>query len=780
MNRLMIVMCVIVSGVDASGASNPVDPPSTQTQIEVRLRDEGGAIIDSGIASATCRRIESPTVRIGSTFRNLPPLNVNQNASRQVETQPNSRRGLCSAYGNTNLTGYTIDATSCPLIDWGYTEGGTLCAFTFGYATDEASPGPVRLSFFSGGLQTPPDCPSTWLAAFDLSGLPGEGAYVVTIPIPEALRFAVPAGAVEYVYEFDNTDAGVLLASGGSGNENVMFDCLCELAWFGGEPWAGLYMSLQYLESCSQPESCTEATSISSAPFGICTTTLCASADGPTAHSCASGHRNGNIWFRFTPNRSGEYIVSTCGSSGCGSTYDTVLRVYHGSCSSLQEVQDGCNDDDGVDCQDSLQASLQVSLVMGETYYIEVAAYDEPGGLEFSIEFAPCQPDCGKGNIACHMGESAYAQRRAVARLLYVENQGGPVPICTGWMIGTPDCMITNQHCLEQISAEDLRAEFDYECNSCANGEFGQSTIVNVTGLIHENVELDYAILDLAGSPAEEFGTLAVSCALPAIGAGMYEIHHAGGRTKGYDGGVYTGIITDNTCVPGTSIEVGFTGIGSRGASGAPVFNDSTNEVEAICHCGSQCGPGVGVPMSAILSDLIASLPDNRCGLAGSVARGLICPECQSDSECMDKDFCNGPESCVEGQCNDGVKPCGSQLCDATGRRCVDCLSDGDCLQDGNFCNGKEQCEIKAGLCYSTGDPCPEQLCDANQRKCIPCPVGDANCDGQVSVTDYKGFDECLNGPSDTIMSGCFLFDFTGDNKLDLRDFGAFQNLVAR
>ncbi|MCP4245484.1 MAG: hypothetical protein GY778_00395 [bacterium] len=91
-------------------------------------------------------------------------------------------------------------------------------------------------------------------------------------------------------------------------------------------------------------------------------------------------------------------------------------------------------------------------------------------------------------------------------------------------------------------------------------------------------------------------------------------------------------------------------------------------------------------------------------------------PDCFEDSDCADRDFCNGAETCTGGVCVAGSYPCGAQLCDEVNDVCVDCLDSTDC-DDGAFCNGAETCS--AGTCVNGSDPCPGQGCDEGGDVCI-------------------------------------------------------------
>ncbi len=128
---------------------------------------------------------------------------------------------------------------------------------------------------------------------------------------------------------------------------------------------------------------------------------------------------------------------------------------------------------------------------------------------------------------------------------------------------------------------------------------------------------------------------------------------------------------------------------------------------------------------------------------------------CASDADCDDDSFCNGVETCVDCACAAGENPCtddgvfcnGTESCDeeldtcshsgnpCDGVCCVEaegacilvadcpCTTDGDCFDDGVFCNGEEACG-ENGICYSAGDPCTGEcpfggFCDEVSRICI-------------------------------------------------------------
>ncbi|HVV01970.1 MAG TPA: NF038122 family metalloprotease [Verrucomicrobiae bacterium] len=86
-----------------------------------------------------------------------------------------------------------------------------------------------------------------------------------------------------------------------------------------------------------------------------------ATSAGDPASTCQSSSGKG-VWYSYTPASSGLIVISTCGSS-----FDTTLSVFTGSCGSLTPI--ACNDDNGPACSGS-QASVNLSVSAGTTYYI--------------------------------------------------------------------------------------------------------------------------------------------------------------------------------------------------------------------------------------------------------------------------------------------------------------------------------------------------------------------------------------------------------------------------
>ena len=106
-----------------------------------------------------------------------------------------------------------------------------------------------------------------------------------------------------------------------------------------------------------------------------------------------------SIWFEFTPELSGTYTFSTCGS-----VPDTALSVWTGpACGPYEFIDGGCNDDDrlrncvGRDTDSWLELALEagatIRLMVGTTEDIEV------GDLRLTVDCPSCRPPPGSSTL---------------------------------------------------------------------------------------------------------------------------------------------------------------------------------------------------------------------------------------------------------------------------------------------------------------------------------------------------------------------------------------------
>ena len=126
-------------------------------------------------------------------------------------------------------------------------------------------------------------------------------------------------------------------------------------------------------------DNCGAAKTIGSTPYTDSVDTSTATTEaGDPAPGCGNGSRAKTVWYSYTPPAPGLLTVDTFGSS-----YNTILAAYTGSCGSMTEA--ACNDDAG-----GAQSSITMQVTPGTTYSFLVSAFSSDGGaLTFHASFAP-------------------------------------------------------------------------------------------------------------------------------------------------------------------------------------------------------------------------------------------------------------------------------------------------------------------------------------------------------------------------------------------------------
>lgn len=155
-------------------------------------------------------------------------------------------------YNNSTLTGYDFTPGSYyEIFDYGSSPGGYVSKFTFGYYSALTTSLTVRfyqyidINYFDTGYP---------LKQITISNLPATGGsyrYHEYI-LPEADRFTLPNGYFGYSITCTRSDTKLVLAKGGAGNENELWEYYEDWLygwgwypfWFNGTPWAGLYMKI--------------------------------------------------------------------------------------------------------------------------------------------------------------------------------------------------------------------------------------------------------------------------------------------------------------------------------------------------------------------------------------------------------------------------------------------------------------------------------------------------------------------------------------------------------
>ncbi len=152
-------------------------------------------------------------------------------------------------------------------------------------------------------------------------------------------------------------------------------------------------------------------------------------------------------------------------------------------------------------------------------------------------------------------------------------------------------------------------------------------------------------------------------------------------------------------------------------------------------------------------------------------------PECETNADCDDANWCNGEETCVDGDCVDGTAPCTeNQRCDEDADVCIDiCETADDCPDDGNPCTDATCVDGDCGVENNTadcddGDACTDPdvcsngvctagtavvcsnglVCDPATGDCVEC-LTDADCDPGYECTANV----CVAVTTEFAITGC-------------------------
>src|SRR5437867_2499532 len=140
-----------------------------------------------------------------------------------------------------------------------------------------------------------------------------------------------------------------------------------------------------------------QAGQISAALAGDCSSPTVIPAPGGTfsgttsgtsalAGSCGRSGESPEQVFQWTPTVSGTATIQTCGAA---TTFDTVLYLRSGVCSTGPEVAAGCNDDTCPNATGLFRASrITPTVTAGQTYFIVVDGYGGAQGT-FSLTVTP-------------------------------------------------------------------------------------------------------------------------------------------------------------------------------------------------------------------------------------------------------------------------------------------------------------------------------------------------------------------------------------------------------
>lgn len=176
----------------------------------------------------------------------------------------------------------------------------------------------------------------------------------------------------------------------------------------------------------------------------------------------------------------------------------------------------------------------------------------------------------------------------------------------TGFMV-SPELLLTCHHVLRN---RDILAgtvfRFNYQTDFLGNPEPFSEFSARAEGIYHSNEELDYAIVEVDGSPGDEWGFLPLEIRSVMPNSRVNMVQHPHGLPKQIS-------FQNNFVQYAGQKVVQYLTTTMKGSSGSPVMNDDW-EVVALHHAGSpiMLEPGTnrryfrneGIAVGAILSDL--------------------------------------------------------------------------------------------------------------------------------------------------------------------------------
>ena len=283
-----------------------------------------------------------------------------------------------------------------------------------------------------------------------------------------------------------------------------------------------------------------------------------------------------------------------------------------------------------------------------------LGALDEPEAI--------CGPDDSNWAKCYQSSEpTIYDRSRAVARLL-INGTGA----CTGWLVGSAGHLMTNQHCIGSAS-DALNTDYEFMAEgatcgtNCASWFACPGTVVATSAtLVKVNAPLDYALVQLPTNPTGTYGYLRMRTTAPSINERIYIPGHpaawgkriAVNSTHSSDASgkceVYS--LNEPPCSGGPG-DVGYFCDTQGGSSGSPVLAYSDHLVVSLHHC-AFC-PNRGVPITAVISDLGASLPPNSTGAGCSAFIPQIVKFTQTGSSNVSFLKCPAGQKVLSGGCTD-------------------------------------------------------------------------------------------------------------------------------
>jgi hypothetical protein len=258
--------------------------------------------------------------------------------------------------------------------------------------------------------------------------------------------------------------------------------------------WAGAKLTWQIIVPNDDFD---DALIITNTPYdNLQDTTGATTAPDDPEFTCVGGQRYNSVWYRYTPTEDGMLTVDTFGSE-----YDTVLSIWTGERGSLVNI--ACNDD-----FNGLQSQVNVDIIAGVTYYIEVAGFNDfsYGWLNLSVVLNP-------------------------TATLWIEPPEATFPVNTTFTVDIMVAGVTDLYGVELelsfdpalvvvVDADPSKSGIQIQPRDCPSPDFeALNDVNNITGTIN------YAVTSLSPSPPCNGGGVVASITFQGLAAGISPVH---------------------------------------------------------------------------------------------------------------------------------------------------------------------------------------------------------------------------------------------------------------
>lgn len=156
-------------------------------------------------------------------------------------------------YDNSSYTGSIFSpGYNYEIFDYGTSTGGLVSKIVIGYYNSSSATSWMHIKLYKNYSTTYYDI-GYHIKTITISNLPATGGYVdfYEYELPEEDRFELPAGKIGYTVSVSTSSTSLALASGASGQQDELWEYYNGIYgwdwypfWFGGVPWAGLYVQV--------------------------------------------------------------------------------------------------------------------------------------------------------------------------------------------------------------------------------------------------------------------------------------------------------------------------------------------------------------------------------------------------------------------------------------------------------------------------------------------------------------------------------------------------------